>query len=224
MGEMIQFDEHIFQVGWFNHQPEECDPISEFLNLQWFDFLTSSWKSILYAQQRRIKFRDLARVSSPAVSHPVKNPFPSVKSRIMPGEGNVCCPRTGKIPMSFLVFFFSNSKFLDVFFKAHLWIQTIHNNYWISSFQKKNPPAKTLSSFRGGFFLVNPWVLDVHPDITRRFFSGISHKLGLTRYSNLFLLCGTVESLNHLPGIGSRIAGTYLLCHCTSSLYNPRSL
>ena len=21
-GEMIQFDEHIFQVGWFNHQPE----------------------------------------------------------------------------------------------------------------------------------------------------------------------------------------------------------
>ena len=21
-GEMIQFDEHIFQMGWFNHQPE----------------------------------------------------------------------------------------------------------------------------------------------------------------------------------------------------------
>ena len=22
LGEMIQFDEHIFQMGWFNHQPE----------------------------------------------------------------------------------------------------------------------------------------------------------------------------------------------------------
>ena len=22
VGEMIQFDEHIFQMGWFNHQPE----------------------------------------------------------------------------------------------------------------------------------------------------------------------------------------------------------
>ena len=22
-GEMIQFDEHIFQMGWFNHQPEQ---------------------------------------------------------------------------------------------------------------------------------------------------------------------------------------------------------
>ena len=21
LGEMIQFDEHMFQVGWFNHQP-----------------------------------------------------------------------------------------------------------------------------------------------------------------------------------------------------------
>ena len=21
-GEMIQFDEHMFQMGWFNHQPE----------------------------------------------------------------------------------------------------------------------------------------------------------------------------------------------------------
>ena len=25
LGEMIQFDEHIFQMGWFNHQPaQEC--------------------------------------------------------------------------------------------------------------------------------------------------------------------------------------------------------
>ena len=23
-GEMIQFDEHIFQMGWFNHQPVGC--------------------------------------------------------------------------------------------------------------------------------------------------------------------------------------------------------
>ena len=27
-GEMIQFDEHIFQMGWFNHQPDTiCDPL-----------------------------------------------------------------------------------------------------------------------------------------------------------------------------------------------------
>ena len=24
LGEMIQFDEHIFQMGWFNHQLEKC--------------------------------------------------------------------------------------------------------------------------------------------------------------------------------------------------------
>ena len=26
LGEMIQFDKHIFQMGWFNHQPENDPP------------------------------------------------------------------------------------------------------------------------------------------------------------------------------------------------------
>ena len=30
LGEMIQFDEHIFQMGWFNHQVEMCDIIESF--------------------------------------------------------------------------------------------------------------------------------------------------------------------------------------------------
>ena len=35
-GEMIQFDEHIFQKGWFNHQLEK-------MFLFWFDFGTFLW-------------------------------------------------------------------------------------------------------------------------------------------------------------------------------------
>ena len=28
---MIQFDEHIFQMGWFNHQPDQLYDWSDFL-------------------------------------------------------------------------------------------------------------------------------------------------------------------------------------------------
>ena len=32
LGEMIQFDEHIFQVGWFNHQPDmDCEKLPKVL-------------------------------------------------------------------------------------------------------------------------------------------------------------------------------------------------
>ena len=43
---MIQFDEHIFQMGWFNHQPElgvvpqiigpPAEPIPSMVRLLWF--------------------------------------------------------------------------------------------------------------------------------------------------------------------------------------------
>ncbi len=36
-GEMIQFDEHIFQMGWFNHQLEHHDMI--FVAWQVFPYL-----------------------------------------------------------------------------------------------------------------------------------------------------------------------------------------
>ena len=35
LGEMIQFDEHFFQMGWFNHQPD----IGYIYNIYILDFL-----------------------------------------------------------------------------------------------------------------------------------------------------------------------------------------
>ena len=38
LGEMIQFDEHIFQMGWFNHQLETSKAI------RWFEAAGALWK------------------------------------------------------------------------------------------------------------------------------------------------------------------------------------
>ena len=47
--EMIQFDEHIFQMAWFNHQPDTLDG----WNLPTLRFFTSSWSSILHSTLER---------------------------------------------------------------------------------------------------------------------------------------------------------------------------
>ena len=57
--EMIQFDEYIFQMGWFNHQPANfdlnfcCVQIGEIWNLETRSFFFSV-PGLLFAKFRRV--------------------------------------------------------------------------------------------------------------------------------------------------------------------------
>ena len=50
---MIQFDEHIFQMAWFNHQLEECELFLVRLDKCWDAF--QSKKSVALSQIKQLE-------------------------------------------------------------------------------------------------------------------------------------------------------------------------
>ena len=84
LAEMIQSDEHIFQMGWFNHQLDEITPSPEtfflapengWLENGWLRLVTSFWhRSLLSVESWRVTWMWTAKLlMGPCLSRVLKN-------------------------------------------------------------------------------------------------------------------------------------------------------